>query len=245
MLPGVPIKRPVQVVAGADLILLTVRDDALPQLVAELADANVPLDGRILAHVSGRHGTAVLEPASRRGALPLALHPVMTFTGRPDDVDRIAGICFGITVCDDLRPLAETLVRDLGGEPVFIKEADRELYHAAVAIGTNHLVTLVAQAADLLATAGVPDPARLLRPILTAALENALQLGDLGLTGPIVRADTDTVTGHLDALKSASPSVLAAYVAMSRLTADRALAAGLLTPPNARRLLAVLEGVSR
>lgn len=243
MLPGVPIRRPDQVVASADLILLTVRDDALAPLVGELADANVPLEGRILVHASGRHGIAVLEPASSRGALPLALHPVMTFTGRPDDVDRMAGISFGVTVRDDLKPLAETLVHDLGGEPVFIDEADRELYHAALASGANHLVTLVAQAAELLAATGVPDPARLLRPILSAALENALQFGDLGLTGPVVRADADTITGHMHALKSASPQALPAYVAMSRLTADRAHAAGLLGTPDARRLLAVLEGV--
>ena len=33
----------------------------------------------------------LLEPAARRGGLPLALHPVMMFTGRADDVDRLAG----------------------------------------------------------------------------------------------------------------------------------------------------------
>ena len=35
----------------------------------------------MLAHASGRYGVTVLEEAVRQGALPLALHPVMTFTG--------------------------------------------------------------------------------------------------------------------------------------------------------------------
>ena len=97
MLPGVPVARPQEVLAGADLALLTVPDDVLPGLVAGLSAAGAPLEGRLLAHTSGRHGIAVLAPATGLGALPLALHPVMTFTGRPDDVDRLAGISFGVT----------------------------------------------------------------------------------------------------------------------------------------------------
>ena len=52
----------------------------------------------------------------------------------------------------------------MGGEPFFVAEDDRRLYHAALVTGANHLVTLVAEAADLLRTAGVGDPARVLAP---------------------------------------------------------------------------------
>ena len=244
MLPGVPRKDPPAVLADADLVLLTVPDDALPDLVAGLVATDAPVEGRLLAHASGRYGTAVLDRATRRGGLPLALHPVMTFAGRPDDLDRLSGICFGITAPDQLRSVAEALVIEMGGEPVFIAEESRPLYHAALASGANHLVTLVVQAADLLGQAGVPDPSRMLTPLLGAALDNALRLGDAGLTGPVARADADTVASHVAALREASPEALRAYVALARLTADRALAAGILDPPAAQRLLEVLGGVS-
>ena len=242
MLPGVPVKQPQEVLAAADLVLLTVPDDVLPGLVAGLSATGTPLEGRLVAHTSGSHGIAVLAPATRLGALPLALHPVMTFTGRPDDVDRLAGVCFGVTAPESLRLVAEALVIEMGGEPVFIDEASRGLYHAALASAANHLVTLVVQAADLLGVAGVPEPARMLAPLLSAALDNALRLGDAGLTGPVARADAETVAGHLDALREVSPEALRAYVALARLTADRALAAGILAPPAAQRLLDVLAG---
>jgi predicted short-subunit dehydrogenase-like oxidoreductase (DUF2520 family) len=242
MLPGVPRMQPAAVLAAADLVLLTVPDDALPGLVAGLAATDAPLEGRLLAHASGRYGARVLDPATRRGALPLALHPVMTFAGRPDDLDRMAGTSFGVTAPDQLRLVAEALVIEMGGEPVFIEEENRGLYHAALASGANHLVTLVVQAAELLGKAGVPDPPRMLRPLLTAALDNALQLGDAGLTGPVARADADTVASHVAALREVSPEALRAYVALARLTADRALAAGILDPPAAQRLLDVLAG---
>jgi predicted short-subunit dehydrogenase-like oxidoreductase (DUF2520 family) len=242
-LPGVAIRRPEEVVASADLVLLTVPDDVLPGLVAGLAATGAELAGRLLAHASGRHGLAVLEPAVRLGAMPLALHPVMTFTGRPDDVDRLAGISFGVTAPDRLRPAAEVLVMEMGGEPVFIAEENRDLYHAALAGAANHLVTQVVQASDLLSAAGVANPARMLGPLLGAALDNALRLGDAALTGPVARGDAETVAGHLAALRAAAPQALPAYLALARLTADRALAAGMLTAPDARRLLDVLAGI--
>lgn len=244
-LPGTPVMEPAEVIGAADLVLLTVPDDALGGLVSGLAATGAPLAGRLLAHASGRHGLAVLEPATRLGALPLALHPVMTFTGRPDDVDRIAGISFGVTAPPQLRPAAEVLVLEMGGEPVFIAEDDRGLYHAALAGAANHLVTLVVQAADLLHRAGVPQPARMLGPLLSAALDNALRLGDAALTGPVARADAETVASHLDALRAAAPEALGAYLAMARLTAARALAAGTLTAADAQRLLDVLAAGSR
>jgi predicted short-subunit dehydrogenase-like oxidoreductase (DUF2520 family) len=239
-LPDVPVLQPDEVIAGADLALLTVPDDALSGLVAGLAATGAPLGGRLLAHASGRHGLAVFEPAVSRGALPLALHPVMTFTGRPDDVDRLAGISFGVTAPPALRPAAEVLVMEMGGEPVFIAEEDRPLYHAALAGGANHLVTLVVQATDLLARAGVQNPARMLGPLLSAALDNALRLGDAGLTGPVARADAETVAGPVEALREAAPEALPAYLALARLTAARALAAGTLSAPDAQLLLDVL-----
>jgi len=240
LLPGVPREQPAVVLAAADLVLLTVPDDALPDLVAGLAATDAPLEGRLLAHTSGRYGVRVLDPATRRGALPLALHPVMTFPGRPDDLDRLTGISFGVTAPDQLRTVAEALVIEMGGEPVFIAEENRGLYHAALASGANHLVTLVVESAELLGKAGVPDPSRMLTPLLTAALDNALRLGDAGLTGPVARADADTVASHVAALREVSPEALRAYVALARLTADRALAAGILDAPAAQRLLDVL-----
>ena len=245
MLPGVPIKQPLEVLEAADLVLLTVPDDTLPGLVSGLASTGAPVAGRLLAHTSGRHGAAVLEPATRQGALPMAIHPVMTFTGRPDDLDRLAGVCFGVTAPGPVLPAAEALVIEMGGEPVVIDEADRALYHAGLASAANHLVALVAQSADLLRAAGVAEPSRMLTPLLFAALDNALRLGDAGLTGPVARGDADSVAGHIEALRDTSPEALRAYVALARLTADRALAAGIHSAPDAQRLLGVLSGAPR
>jgi predicted short-subunit dehydrogenase-like oxidoreductase (DUF2520 family) len=238
--PRARLTDPANVIEDADLVLLTVPDDVLPGLVDGLAKTGAPYPGRLLAHASGAYGIRVLDPATQAGALPLALHPVMTFTGRADDADRIKGVCFGVTAPPPLRAAAEALVIEMGGEPVFIPEENRNLYHAALASAANHLVTLVAEAADMLRKAGADNPSRMLGPLLGAALDNALRFGDAGLTGPVARGDDGTVARHVAAIRAEQPSALNAYLALARLTADRALAAGLLSPNDAERLLGVL-----
>jgi len=57
MLPGVPVLDVRDVVERAELVLLTVPDDALATLVAGLADLGAWQPGQIVLHTSGRYGT--------------------------------------------------------------------------------------------------------------------------------------------------------------------------------------------
>jgi predicted short-subunit dehydrogenase-like oxidoreductase (DUF2520 family) len=209
--------------------------------VTMLSASGAIRSGQYVAHTSGRHGLAVLAPAAERGARVLALHPAMTFTGTHVDLDRLAGCVFGVTAAADTRVLAETLVSDLGGTPIWVPEDRRTLYHAGLAHGANHLVTLVTQAMDLLRASGADDPAATLRPLLTAALDNALSYGDAALTGPIVRGDVNTVRAHLADIADTSPHTLESYVVMARATANRAVLDGRLLPIRAAKLIGVLN----
>jgi predicted short-subunit dehydrogenase-like oxidoreductase (DUF2520 family) len=247
LLPGVPLVPPHEVLARSELVLLTVPDDALPDLVSGLAATGAIKPGQLLVHTSGRYGTDVLEPALRAGGLPLALHPVMTFTGTGIDVARLAGCVFGVTAPEPLRPIGEALVVEMGGEPEWIPEEARPLYHAALAHGSNHLVTLVAQVIDALRAAGVAEPSRMLGPLLGATLDNALRGGDTALTGPVARGDADTVRSHVEQLRRQPGQTLETYRALARATADRALANGMLKAEAAEELLGALadEGPRR
>ena len=243
LLPGVPLLPTHEVVAASDLVVLAVPDDTLAGLVAGLAGTGGWRRGQLVFHTSGAHGLAVLEPAERAGVLPLALHPAMTFAGAGEDVDRLVATPFGITSRGEHRAVAEMLVLEMGGEPFWVDEGDRALYHAALVAGANHLVTLVAEAADLLRAAGVQSPARVLTPLLTAALDNGLRRGDAGLTGPVSRGDVGTVRGHLQTLADRAPDAVAGYAAMAGRTTERALAAGRLKPHEGAPLLELLATV--
>lgn len=241
LLPGTTLAKPSTVARGCDLLLLTVPDDMLANVVSVLAASGAIRSGHYVVHTSGRHGLAVLDPATEVGARPLALHPAMTFTGTRLDLPRLHECVFGATAGPAEHDLAERLVTDLGGRLTWIAPEQRSLYHAALAHGSNHLVTLVTEAMEALTAAGVHDPAATLRPLLTAALDNALAQGDAALTGPIVRGDVGTVTAHLAELAAKSPQALTSYVALGRATVDRAVMDGRLLPIRADALRRVLD----
>ncbi|WP_051485737.1 Rossmann-like and DUF2520 domain-containing protein [Nocardioides sp. J54] len=241
LLPGVPLRKPSDVARAAELMLLTVPDDMLPNVVRVLADSGAIREGQVVAHTSGRHGLAVLEPAAAVGARVIALHPAMTFTGTAVDLERLHGCVFGLTAGPGERELAASLVADLGGRPTWVPEEMRTLYHAGLAHGANHLVTLVSEAMGLLAAAGVDDPSGTLRPLLEAALDNALDHGDAALTGPIVRGDVQTVASHLKDISANAPDTVPSYVAMAWATLDRAVVDGRLLPIRAQQIANVLN----
>ncbi len=242
LLPGVPVLDIPDIIERSELVLLAVPDDALPPLVSGLAATGAWQAGQLVAHTSGRFGTAVLEPARQAGAIPLALHPAMTFTGLSLDLTRLADCSFGVTAPTAVLPIAQALVVEMGAEPVVIDEADRELYHAALAHASNHLVTIAAQSSELLQGLGVEQPGRLLGPLMRASLENALASGEHALTGPVARGDTGTIRAHTRALgRNAAPDMAQAYQALSAATARRAVERGLLTPAQGERIIEVLN----
>jgi predicted short-subunit dehydrogenase-like oxidoreductase (DUF2520 family) len=243
LLPGIPLRPADEVAAAADLVLVAVPDDVLGPLVTGLAELGAWRPGQLVVHTSGAHGVGVLAPAARAGAGTVAAHPAMTFTGGPEDLARLAGTTFGVTT--EHLDAARGLVAAFGGELVEVAEADRPLYHAALVVGANHLVTLVNEAAELLTRAGIAQPAQVLAPLLHAALDNALRDGDAALTGPVSRGDSGTVAGHLRVLGDRAPDAVGGYAAMARLTAGRALAAGRITPGQAAPLLDVLAAAER
>lgn len=245
LLPGVPVRKPTDVARGCDVLLLTVPDDMLANVIAMLTASGAIHRGQYVVHTSGAHGLEILLPAVEAGARGIAMHPAMTFTGTAVDLPRLSGSVFGVTARDAERAMAERLVSDLGGVVMWVDERRRTLYHAGLAHGANHLVTLVTQAMELLEDAGADDPAATLRPLLTAALDNALTNRDSALTGPIVRGDVNTVRAHLADVAATAPDTLPSYVALAEATLDRVVTDGRVLPIRAaaiRRVLAEALG---
>jgi predicted short-subunit dehydrogenase-like oxidoreductase (DUF2520 family) len=245
LLPTARHAKPSDVARACDLLLLTVPDDMLGNVVRVLSDSGALHEGQYVVHTSGRHGLAVLEPAARVGAHVVAMHPAMTFTGTALDLDRLPGCVFGLTAAPGERDFAAGLVADLGGRAMWVPEEMRTLYHSGLAHGANHLVTLVTQAMELLAAAGADDPAGTLRPLLSAALDNALEHGDSALTGPIVRGDVNTVRVHLADIAANAPHTLPSYLALARDTLDRVVTDGRVLPIRAAAIRRVLDAAEQ
>ena len=239
-LPDTPVLSVPDVADQAELLLLTVPDSELSGIVSGLAATGAVRPGTIVAHTSGANGIGVLAPLTAQGCTPLAIHPAMTFTGGDEDLARLGDTCFGITAADETGyAIAQSLVLEIGGEPFGVREEARTLYHAALAHGSNHVVTLIADAVEALRAAltgqellGQERPGdapgglaeRIIGPLARAALENTLQRGQAALTGPVARGDAAAVAAHLAALDGVDSQLAQAYCADSLRTAQRASA---------------------
>ena len=242
LLPGVPVLQIPEILRRAELVIVAVPDDALADLVSGLAAAGHWQAGQLVLHTAGRYGTEVLAPATAVGAIGLAVHPAMTFTGMSMDLDRLADCVFGVSASNMVLPIAQALVVEMGGEPVVIAEEDRVKYHAALSHASNHLVTVAGQSAGILAGIGVEQPERMLSALMRASLENALASGEGALTGPVARGDVHTIAAHRAALSdpSITEDTREGYLAMSRATALRAHARGLISSQTLEGILAAL-----
>jgi predicted short-subunit dehydrogenase-like oxidoreductase (DUF2520 family) len=224
LLTGVPILSPDEVARASSLVLLALPDDVLADPagpVPDLVAAGAIHAKQVVAHTSGRHGLGVLAAVTRTGATTLAIHPAQTFGGTAADLPRLPGVAYGVTALGRHWAIAEWLIAELGGTAVSVPEELRPLWHAGLAHGANHLVTLVASALDVVRATGASDPAAVLRPLLSAALERTLQQGDAALTGPVARGDAEAVAGHLSALHDHAPDQALLYRDLARATADR------------------------
>jgi predicted short-subunit dehydrogenase-like oxidoreductase (DUF2520 family) len=237
-LPDTPVRPVDEVAAHAELLIIAVPDAELPSLASGLASTSAVKRGTIVAHTSGANGVAVLAPLAAVGCVPLAIHPAMTFTGADEDIARLSDTCFGITAADEIGyAIAQSLVLEIGGEPFRVREDARTLYHAALAHGSNHVVTVVADALEALRAAlwgsellgqeligGEPNglAERVIAPLARAALENTLVRGQAALTGPVARGDGPAIARHLSALGEVAPDLAEAYRALSLRTAQLA-----------------------
>lgn len=221
LLPGAPLLEPEEVVERSELVILAVPDDDLAPLAASLAQRGIVPGAQIIAHTSGRYGIDVLRPLEEAGAITLALHPAMTFTGTSLDLGRLVGCPWAITARPMFAPIAKALVLELDGISVDIAEGDRAAYHAALAHGSNHLVVLVSQVLAILDSISVEDPSQLVSPLLQASLEEVLRRGPGALTGPVQRGDAGTVGNHIAALTELDlGSTLPTYRALARAALD-------------------------
>lgn len=256
MLPGVPALDIEEIVTRSELVLFAVPDDELAPLISGLAKLRLFRSGQIVVHVAGRYGVSVLDPAAEAGALPLAIHPAMTFTGTSLDVARLSGCPCAVTGSPLYLPIAQALVVEIGGVPVVVAEEDRALYHAALAHGANHLVTLVAQSMRILCAVGVAEPGEYLRPLCEAALDGVLRSGEASQTGPVVRGDTGTIREHLQALEALSVSenmddssaqdfsdIPPLYRVLASTAADRAVQRRALRPDQGEQVKKIVEDV--
>jgi predicted short-subunit dehydrogenase-like oxidoreductase (DUF2520 family) len=162
------------VVEAAELILLAVPHDDIELTIAGLADLSLFGPRKIVIHLSPHRGYGVLADAAQQGAIPIAMHPLMHFTGTSMDLSVMKGATFVVTTPDTFSAIAQALVIEVGAEPFEIKEFQRDSYAESFEVAKDFSSLVVQQAMGILAEAEVSHPAKLVGPVVRSAIEDAL-----------------------------------------------------------------------
>jgi len=231
--------------ARAECILITTADDAIEFVCKQIASTGSIKPGNKVIHMSGAGGLNLLKAAHDAGANVASIHPLQSFADVEGAIQNIPGSTFGITTEDEIREWSVQFVRDLGGIPFFISDADKPLYHAAACIASNYLTTLIHMVQELFQSLGLTesDAMRAFWPLVKGTIRNIEAKGTAhALTGPIARGDVGTIKKHVDVLLNKQPELLSAYIVLGRLTADLAFEKGTLSSDDAKLIKQLLMG---
>ncbi|GAA2898457.1 DUF2520 domain-containing protein [Microbacterium esteraromaticum] len=175
VLPGVPVLDALEVVRRSELVIVAVPHDELPGLVSGIAELDGWQMGQLVLHTDPAYGIEVLRPAAARGAIPLAVHPAIAFTGTTIDLRQLQAAFAAVTAPAAVLPIAQALAVEMGCEPVVVAEDDREAYAEAIQTASEFSRAIVQQATGLLRGIGIENPGGYLSALVGSTVEQALR----------------------------------------------------------------------
>jgi len=177
--------------AGTDLIVISVKDDAVETVASFITLKNV-----LVVHTSGAVGIQVLEKYFDSCGV---FYSLQTFSKSREMDFRTVPLCIESTGKNSTAQLLE-LARTISNQVNYIDSAQRRVLHLAAVFACNFPNYLYSVSAGLLK--GQQMDFELLKPlILETALKVQQFLPSEVQTGPAIRGDQQTMAAHLELLK--------------------------------------------
>lgn len=186
---------------GGSVVWLTVSDDAIAEVAAELVPYLKPAD--IVLHVSGSLDSRVLRSAGLRGPLA-SIHPLLSISNPKVALDAFRDCAWTIEGDFAALQFGRWVLGKIGVEPIEIKPEDKILYHAAAVMSAGHLTALMDAVFSVAESCGfsAEQARQMYLPLASSILKNLENLDTAAaLTGPVARRDQKTIEGHEAALQ--------------------------------------------
>ena len=229
---------------AADLVFLTVSDDAIETVCDDLAQAGAFRTAAVVAHCSGALGSDALAAARGCGCRVGSMHPLQTFPTPEAVLERLVGaFCFCEGDPEAVRALM-AYADAVGANPAELSSDGKALYHAAAVTAGNYVTTLLDAAIALCEQAGI-DPRVAQQAMAVLAATTAMNATDMdlarSLTGPVARGDVGTIRRHLAAMAACDDDLRALYRVAALRTVDLAVRKGSIDEPTAQALREALS----
>lgn len=207
----------------SSLVFITTGDDQISSVINQIAQTSLLTENHTLIHTSGALSTDLFDPIKATGCGLCSLHPIMSFSDITNAALNLNKTMF--TLEGNGKGLADVkkILENTGNPYFIINKEHKVLYHAAACILSNYLVTLMDSGFGLLKATGIAEDqiTKAFMPLITATLGNIENAGTVNaLTGPLVRGDENTITAHVEAIKTQTPEFSTLYQTMGLSTID-------------------------
>jgi predicted short-subunit dehydrogenase-like oxidoreductase (DUF2520 family) len=228
----------------ADFTMISTNDGSIADCAKRLAVTGILRPGDIVFHCSGAHGSEILSAVRRRKALIASVHPIKSFAEPASAAASFPGTFCGVEGDSAAAAQLNLLFGKIGGIPFPLRSETKTLYHAAMTMSANYLVTLLQLSVDTLQQAGLSSAtaSKIIEPLVRNTVDNIFSLGPAeALTGPVSRRDEAIVRRHLEALQSWQPETAELYRILGRQTLKLARTLSDAAPEQERAMNAVLK----
>lgn len=189
----------------ADIYLIATPDDSIEFIAQQIASQGVLKPGDVVFHCSGLLSSECLSSVTNLGCYIASLHPVFSFSEPGVDIKNFSGTYCAFEGDEEAFARLLPLLNAIEAQIFTIEKQYKPLYHAASVFSANYVITLSAMAKDCYSKAGLNTKLaeNLSFRLMSQALNKSRRLKPKeALTGPLQRADINTLKKHLSALKS-------------------------------------------
>jgi len=185
------------IVSHTDMIIISVPDDNIDQVVKGLSKFN--LKQTLVIHTSGVHSSNLLADLERQGAKTGSLHPMQTFPERlgPSSLWQNIKLTYQGSV-EGFRN-CKKICEQLNSALIQVTEEQKQALHIAAVFAANYSVAIYAAAEKII------DVQKLSKDILLPLIEQVQSNFKKNsahniLSGPLQRGDHKTLAKHLEFL---------------------------------------------
>lgn len=190
-----------QLVNLSDTLFITTPDSIISQVWDCIKEMSV--SNKIICHFSGSLSSDVFSGADKLGTKVCSVHPMLAFNDKYSSYKNLDNAFFTVEGNEAAVLAVENLLCPLGAEVCRIKSDSKPLYHTAASVLSNSVIALLDLGYSLLQQCGfsreeaINATSRLVTGNINSVLNNDCISA---LTGPIERADGQTVEKHLQSL---------------------------------------------
>lgn len=207
-----------EILASSDALFLTVPDGAIKDVWNSLKQYS--LTDKLICHCSGAMSSAAFSGIDRMGAFGYSIHPLFAINDRLQSYKEISQAYFTVEGTAEYLDFWKGFFEKMGNPVRCIAQGDKALYHSAAVFSSNLVIGLYEMSVRLLMKCGF-DREGGMEALAPLFLQNCRSIAEAGaekaLTGPVERADEETLLRHLEVLSQEEKEV---YIRLSKVLTE-------------------------